>query len=661
MSDIKDIIKYTQNLKLLYVEDNQESRDSTMMVFEEFFNNVTIALNGEDGLEKFENNEIDIIITDVNMPKMNGLDMVKYIREKNKDIPILILSAYNESGYFIDSIKVGVEGYLLKPIDLEQFLSVLNKVTTKLELQYKAQKSEHILTQYKEITDKSAIVTILDKNRVVTYVNDSFSRISEFSKEELIGKEYYSLLTYKQSKRKNEEIWRTIEVDKKIWDGVLKFVSKYGKVYYFKTTIKPILSSNGEIIEYIALRYDVTQIMNPKTQLIEAIKNLKNPLLIYIKLEEFETIEEFYSNSIIEEIQDKVTLYLENNIPPQCKFDKIYQLGDGEYAMCGEDTLCKEDKVLFISMLKDFQNTIEDGAIEIKEIDYNMSILISLTYNDKNILSSAKLGIRDLLKSKQSFIISNNFSQIEHDKAERNLKVISMVKKAISSDNIVSYFQAIIDNQTKEVVKYESLVRLIDEDGDVISPYHFLDVSKKGRYYSKITDIVLKNSFNALKITNADISMNLSALDIEQKSTRDKIFKLLKEYKDYTHKIVFELLEDESVKDFKTITNFITDVKKLGVRIAIDDFGAGYSNFERLLDYQPDILKIDACLIKDIATDSYSLSVVKTVVAFAKEQNIKTIAEYVENETIYHIIKDLGVDFSQGYYFNKPEPLTKIQ
>jgi len=121
---------------------------------------------------------------------------------------------------------------------------------------------------------------------------------------------------------------------------------------------------------------------------------------------------------------------------------------------------------------------------------------------------------------------------------------------------------------------------------------------------------------------------------------------------------VFELLEDEDVRDFDEITKFIARVKAFGVKIAIDDFGAGYSNFERLLKYQPDILKIDGSLIKNIETDAYSMSVVKTIVAFAKEQKIEMVAEYIENENIYEIIRSLGVEYSQGYYFGAPALLN---
>lgn len=659
MDNIEDIIKYTKHIKLLYVEDNEEARVSTLMILEEFFDNIIVSVNGEDGFEKFQENDIDLIITDINMPKLSGLDMIKKIRELDNNISILILSAYNESGYFMDSIKLKVEGYLLKPIDLEQFLAVLNNITTKLKLKEKAQKSEHLLTQYKEITDKSAILTILDKNKIITYVNDIFCEISQYSKDELLNHTYHSILLYKEHHDVNKDIWHTVEIEKQIWGGVLKFVSKYGKVYYLKTTIKPILDSNNKIVEYIILRYDVTQIMNPKKQLIDAIKNTKEPLILYMKLDDFTTIEEFYSNNIVEEIQDKVTLYLEQHIPPQCNFDKVYQLGDGEYAMISEDSSCKENQDEFIKIVKSFQEKIENGAIDLGNINYDLSILISLAYN-KEILASAKLGIRKLLKLKQNFIISSNFVQIEHDKTEENLKTISMIKKAIADNKIVSYFQPIVDNQTQKIVKYESLVRLIDENNKVLSPYFFLDISKKGRYFSKITHIVLKNSFSALKFIDKKISINLSAIDIEQKITRDIIFEYLEQYKDDCSRVIFELLEDESVKDFQTIKKFITDVKKLGVKIAIDDFGAGYSNFERLLDYQPDILKIDACLIKNIATDNYSLSVVKTIVTFAKEQNIEIIAEYVENEIIFNITKKLGIEFSQGYYFSKPKPLKEI-
>ena len=152
---------------------------------------------------------------------------------------------------------------------------------------------------------------------------------------------------------------------------------------------------------------------------------------------------------------------------------------------------------------------------------------------------------------------------------------------AIDDKKVISYFQPIIDNSTKKVSKYESLVRLINELGRVVSPNEFIDVAKKGRYYSQVTKIVLDNSFKVLKETDKEISINLSVLDIESKDVQNKIFLLLEDFKQDAHRIIFEIIESEDIKNFDTIISFIKKVKLYGVQIAIDDFGTGYSNFAR--------------------------------------------------------------------------------
>jgi len=657
MKNIEEIINYTQKIKLLYVEDNVEARESTVLILEEFFSEIVVAVNGEDGYEKFKENDIDLIITDINMPKINGLEMIEMIRKTDNYIPILVLSAYNESGFFMKSIKLSVEGYLLKPIDMDQFVVALDKTTQKLKLQNKLNDKIKLLDQYQEATDRSSIVSKTNPKGIITYVNQEFMDISGYSKDELIGVNHNIIRHPDSPKSLYKDMWHTIKNKKEIWKGIIRNQSKDGKSYYVKTTVKPILDIDNNIVEYIALRDDITDIMNPKKQLNDAIQNLKEPLLVYMKLEDFKTLEEFYDNTTVEQIEDNITQYLNEHLPNNCKFEKVYQLGNGEYAMVNEKNICLQNEDNFITQIKEFQNSIREGVVNIDDIKYDISIIMSLSYDTNQVLEDVKLGIKELEKRKQSFIIANGLAQQEYEKAAKNMKTISMIKKALSNLKIISHFQPIINNKTQEVEKYESLVRLIDENDKVLSPFLFLDISKKGKYYNQITNRVLDNSFSALKNTNMDISMNLSALDIEQKATRDVIFELLEEHKQYGSRIVFELLEDEGVKEFQTIIDFINNVKKFGVKIAIDDFGAGYSNFERLLDYQPDILKIDGCLIRDIQTNNYSKSVVKTIVTFAKEQGIQTVAEFIENEAIFNIVKELGVDYSQGYYFGKPEAL----
>ncbi|WP_457593052.1 EAL domain-containing protein [Hydrogenimonas sp.] len=656
MDNMEKVISYSSRLKLLYVEDDPDARSSTMAIFSEFFGEILTASDGLEGIEQFRNNTVDLVITDINMPRMDGLRMIKQIREINKEIPILVLSAHNESEYFMSSIKLGVEGYLLKPIDLEQFLGALDHIVEKLYLKEEASNNLNLLHQYQEVTDAGNIVSKTNPKGIITYVNDAFCEISEYSKEELIGKPHNIVRHPDNSPELFRQMWHTIKDKKEIWQGVLKNRKKSGNFYYVQTTIKPILDQNGEILEYIALRSDITDVMNPRKQLHDLIDSCMETIMVLVKIEGFEDIEKFYGHKLTQTIEEKFAHKLFDYIPKECEFERVYVLGNGEYAFAKDKKICAYKAEFIIEQLKKFQNRVNETGISLDEIDYAVSVLVSFSYGE-NALENAKYGMKELIETKQDFIVANDLVQKEYDKAQRNLQTLRKIKKAIESNNIICYFQPIVDNGTKEIHKYESLARLIDEEGNIVSPYFFLETAKKSKYYPMITSMVLENAFTALDRTDKKISINLSALDIEKRSSRKEIYRLLERHSQKASRVVFELLEDENVKDFEQIKAFIAQVKEMGVKIAIDDFGTGYSNFERLLDYQPDILKIDGSLIKNIETSTLSRSVVKTVVAFAKEQNIKTVAEYVENETIFHIIKDLGIDYSQGYYFGKPEVL----
>jgi len=238
--------------------------------------------------------------------------------------------------------------------------------------------------------------------------------------------------------------------------------------------------------------------------------------------------------------------------------------------------------------------------------------------------------------------------------------MLKTIEYAIQNNKVISLFQPIIDNITQKPIKYESLVRIIDKNGKILSPFFFLDIAKKAGIYTHITQKVLENSFKIYKEKNIPISINLSPSDIVRDTIKEKIISLLKEYKPAKGMITFELLEDEIIKFPNIIKEFINEVKSLNVEIAIDDFGEGYSNFTRVADLQADWIKIDGSLIKEIDKDHIRQNIVQAIVNFAKKENKKTVAEFVENEEIFKTLQKLGVDYSQGYYFNKPLDVKDI-
>ncbi len=408
--------------------------------------------------------------------KQRGLcPEARTIRELDEEVPIVILSAHNEDSFFMDSIKYGVSGYLLKPLHVDQLAQTLHKIVIKYKYINELKEKQHLLETYQEATNQRSIVSKTDTKGYITFVNDAFCEISGYTQEELLGKKHNIIRHPDNPKIIFQEMWDTIKNKKSIWKGIVRNQSKSSKSYYTDSIVMPILDLDNNITEYISLRNDITDIMNPTKQLNNEISDSKEPLLIYIKLDGFNDLEDFYTHSTIETLQIKVTDYLENKFSKLYDFDKIYQLGNGEYALVLKSSTHLENKKEFITKLKELQETIKDEVIDFDSIKYDISIIISFAYENERILESVKIGIKRLEKRNKNFILSNNLAMIEQEKAKENMKTVFMIKNAIQSSKIVSYFQPIIDNKTKEIVKYESLVRLINEEDKVISPFFFLD------------------------------------------------------------------------------------------------------------------------------------------------------------------------------------------
>jgi len=153
MKLIKDeLIEFSKTLKVLYVEDDKDTREYTLLMLDYIFDDITVAVDGIDGLNKFETTKFDLIISDINMPNMDGIQMLKKIRAKDINIPFIILSAYDEVKYLLDSIDSGIDGYILKPIDLEQLSSTMTKILKKLkyviQLEDKNKKSIELYNEF---------------------------------------------------------------------------------------------------------------------------------------------------------------------------------------------------------------------------------------------------------------------------------------------------------------------------------------------------------------------------------------------------------------------------------------------------------------------------------------------------------------------------------
>ena len=242
---------------------------------------------------------------------------------------------------------------------------------------------------------------------------------------------------------------------------------------------------------------------------------------------------------------------------------------------------------------------------------------------------------------------------------KRMIQTIKMIKKALDTSSMQPYYQPIVANESGAVVKYECLVRIVEADGTVVAPGDFLPIAKQVKIYPDITRAVLLYAFSHYSQLQVPFSVNLSIDDIEDAETTSLIMQLLNEQPLIGKQLTFEILESEQIDNYELVCDFIQQVKMFGVKIAIDDFGSGFSNFEQITKMAVDYLKIDGSLIRELPDNRESRLAVESIVDLATKLGIATVAEFVSSKEVYQAVKEIGVTYSQGYFFGKPEPLRE--
>lgn len=427
-----------------------------------------------------------------------------------------------------------------------------------------------------------------------------------------------------------------------------EFLEVFPQILHEQLKIHDKKIQNNEKIQNLIHMESLTQLPN-RSKLIEDLQDEKCNIhsLSIIDINSFKEINDFYGHHIGDFILKSVATVI-LDIVNESKELLLYKFPSDTY--CVTNTTLGEDE--FTRFNAKILQKIENITFSYKHNEIHVRATAGISYSQKNNkLITADLALQSAKNDNKELLVF--YDQLDNlQEYQNNMLWTKKIKHALYDDNIIVYYQPLVNNQTLEVEKYECLVRLVD-DGKVVSPFFFLDISKKSNQYSKITKVVLEKSFKTFSTLNFNFSVNISYEDIASHGFLDFIKELLQKY-DVAHQLIFELLEDESVKNYDVLHEFIAQTKALGCKIAIDDFGSGYSNFEKLLKMDADFLKIDASLIKNITTDKNSLLITKTIVKFAQDLNLKTIAEFVENKEIFLLAKQIGVDYSQGYYFAPP-------
>lgn len=276
--------KLLKRLRLLYVEDDDVIRNELYDLLSNFFGRVLIAKDGKSGLETYLKNqdEIDVILTDINMPKLSGLEMVKTIREMDEKIPIFLATAHSDNEFLAEAIKLRVYEYIVKPIDVRHLLEIMNDLANVLYQEFMIEQQTKELERYKEILDSNNIVLKTDIHMNITYVNELFCQITGYDKDELIGQDFKLLKHPDTSNDIYTQMYANV-LNNKEWHGKLKNQTKEHSSFTTDCYMITTLSDAGEITGAISIQRDITEELNKKRDIQLALMKDKSDIFIRSK------------------------------------------------------------------------------------------------------------------------------------------------------------------------------------------------------------------------------------------------------------------------------------------------------------------------------------------------------------------------------------------
>jgi len=269
--------EFLKTLTVLYAEDDASIRNSLSNILKKVFKEVVVCEDGQEGIDKYKNYsqsiEFDAIISDINMPSKNGLEMVKEIRELNSEIPVIMTTAHGEANYLMEAIKVNVSGYSLKPIDTKELLQTVQKFCEVKKNQRVIVQKEAELSEYMDLINTLATITKVDMTATITEVNEFLTHLSNYTEDELIHKPIADLLHKDCLNGTYQEMLATIKRGK-TWKGKLKLLNKDGDIFYLRTTAIPHKDIDTSITTgYISIGFLADEEEQEKVQTMQQVRH----------------------------------------------------------------------------------------------------------------------------------------------------------------------------------------------------------------------------------------------------------------------------------------------------------------------------------------------------------------------------------------------------
>lgn len=447
-----------------------------------------------------------------------------------------------------------------------------------------------------------------------------------------------------------------------------------GKVTRFVGTHVDITERKAaeETLNYQSTHDALTDLVNRReferriNQLVTDAKgNSKTHALCYMDLDQFKVVNDTCGHIAGDEMLKQISRILQKCIR---QGDTLARLGGDEFGILLEN--CSLDDAY--RLISTIQAEVRDYVLVFREHKFRISASMGLvpittsTHSSIELLKNVDAACYVAKDSGRNRIHVQRDTDKDLDKRHGEMLWVNRIQKALDENQLCIYAQPIERLNDSKELHYELLIRMLDEQGKTIPPGAFLPAAERYNLIMQLDQWVIQNAFKALS-KHIDflnqlnfISINLSGLSLTNEHFLDFVVQKIHEYNIDGKNICFEITETAAISNLLKAESFITNLRQLGCRFALDDFGSGLSSFGYLKNLHVDFLKIDGMFVKDMLEDPIDRAMVKSINDIGHVMGIQTIAEFVENDEIKAMLREMNVDYAQGYGIHMPIPFDQL-
>ena len=534
-------------------------------------------------------------------------------------------------------------------------------------------------------------VLITDREGNIEYMNPKFTTITGYSENEAIGKWPDIISSENTDPELYKDLWETL-LSGVEWRGELQNRKKNGDLYWAQEVISPMLDESGYVTHFVVTQEDITQArhINEKAsyqashdlltglmnrhefdkRLKRAIGSSKRDLtehaLCYLDLDRFKVVNDTCGHVAGDELLRQVGALMSANVRSR---DTLARLGGDEFGLLMEHCGIEQAHQACESLIDLFQNF----RFHWEEHVFSIGISIGLAIIDQHIKDNAEVMKNADSACYEAKDAGRNQIKVhieDHARLQQrrgDIQWSSEISDALDNNRLLLYAQPIVAlKDTALCVGYEILLRMQMQDGRIVPPGAFLPAAERYNSATRIDRWVVNHTLHWMNkhiqelVHVKSISINLSGQSLSDEAMTEYIIREFERGDIPASKIKFEITETAAIANLHEATRFINTLKAYGCRFALDDFGSGLSSFAYLKNLDVDTLKIDGMFIKDMLDDTLDYEMVKSINEIGHVMGLETVAEFVESDAIFEKLKEIGVDYAQGYSLGKPVNIDDI-